>query len=130
MFILPNYFLSAEVKMLSKGECLALIIENKMTQQEYQIHRNIAKNTFNADIYQPYQKVMEFRDKECTPPNIDYSNAEHEITVPMESMIHHQLDKLFKIEVELTPKLVTFCEANPGIIPRLSFKWGMYFFVH
>ena len=112
--------------MLSKGECLALIIQNKMTQQEYQIHRNIAKNTCNADIYQPYQKVMEFRDKECTPPNIDYSNAEHEITVPMESMIHHQLDKLFKIEVELTPKMVTFSEANPGIVPRLSFKWGMY----
>ena len=115
------------MKRLSKGQCLALIIQNNQTKKEYQRQRNVAKHSSNADIYVPYKEVMDYRDKECTPPNIDYSNAEHEIILPMQSANDHQLTKLFKMNLDLQPKMEKCFEENPQADFRVLFKWGMYY---
>ena len=67
---------------------------------------------------------MKFRDEFCLPKNIDMSNPEHEIIVPMNDLLNHQVIKLFEIYPNLKNEMKILEEQYPGVQFRLIFKYG------
>ena len=67
---------------------------------------------------------MKFRDDFCLPKNIDLSDPENEIIVPMNDLLNHQVEKLFEIYPDLKNDMKILEEQYPGIQFRLIFKFG------
>ena len=110
--------------MLTKPECLALIIKNKMTQQTYQHHRNLGIKC-NANILLSYGSVMEYRDKYCMPKPIDECViSEKEIRIPVQDLTHHQLKKLFELQPQLKIQMEEMKRLDPTVEFILVVKYG------
>ena len=122
-----------------------------MTQEDYQRMRNTAVNC-NADIYRyiiinqifpflhtqiltvsyinnlpnrPYKDATEYRDKFCLPPIQIVS--EDEIICPLQSMLNHQVTKVFQVEKNLKNNVVIFKQNNPLADLVLVFDYGMQY---
>ena len=67
---------------------------------------------------------MKFRDDFCLPKNIDLSDPENEIIVPMNDLLNHQVEKLFEIYPNLKNDMKMLEEQYPGVQFRLIFKYG------
>ena len=73
--------------------------------------------TYNFFMYiiRPYQNVMEYRDKFCTPKPIkDCVVTENELIVPIQDIIHHDLGKIFHLEPDLFKEIETIKERSSG----------------
>ena len=112
--------------MLTKPECLALIIKNKMTKQAYQHHRNIGIKC-NGNILLSYGSVMKYRDDFCMPKPIDDCViSDKEIRIPIQDLNDHQLKKLFELRPDLKIQMEEMKKLDPTVEFVLVFKYGMY----
>ena len=112
--------------MLTKPECLALIIKNRMTQKTYQYHRNLGIKR-NANILLSYKSVMDYRDNFCMPKPIDECViSEKEVRIPIQDLTHHQLKKLFELRPDLKIQMEEMKRLDPTVEFVLVYKYGMY----
>ena len=80
--------------VLSPEECLATLLDLKLTEREYQKLRNQQKAA-NAKIYVSYFDLWKVK-KKCEPENIDSTSKKGEISVPMQDVCNHQISKIMK----------------------------------
>ena len=112
--------------MLTKAECLAHIIQNKLTKRAYQRERN--KNIrCNANNLLPWKTVMKYRDDSCLPKKPDECFvSDQEYIFDLQDVNNHQLKKLFQLHPELLTKMENLKKLHPTAKFRLTFKYGKY----
>ena len=77
--------------VLSPEECLATIIELKLTKKQYNQMRKKQKKC-NAKMFVSWHKIIEVK-KKCEPPDIDSSKT-GEVKVPLQSVVSHQASNI------------------------------------
>lgn len=117
---------SDKVIMLTKAECLAHILQNKLTKRAYQRERN--KNIrCNANNLLPWKTVMKYRDESCLPKKPDEAFvSDQEYIFDLQDVNNHQLKKLFELQPELKTKMENLKMLHPTARFRLTFKYGKY----
>ena len=91
-----------------------------MTKQSYQTHRLAAKGK-NADIYPPYNKVREAKNK-YYPNNI--SVTEDSAKVPLQSLLDHTALRIIQEQKEKITETIEKLEGDEQLNCELMCKWG------
>ena len=97
---------------LTPAKCLANIIQNKITKEEYERNKRIAKQQ-NADMYVPYKTAMKYRDEHCLPPNIQILQNGKEIKCAVQDIANFSTNKLLKQWPEVKNNMVTIKKLEP-----------------
>lgn len=101
----------------SPEEALAVMVDLKLTQHQYNLLHNQAK-TRNADIYPPYMKIFEVK-QECYPPFKFFEVTDYGANIKLQPLLNLTSERLLKI-----------CDSNllENITkPRIHviYKWGL-----
>ena len=80
------------VIVLSPEECLATVIEMKLTQRQYKKLRQKQKRQ-NAKIFCSWEDILKAK-KHCRPENIDSTSKIGEVSVPLQNVIDHQISNI------------------------------------
>lgn len=93
------------VTVLTPEECLATVIQMKLTQNQYKRMRKIQKRQ-NAKIFVSWVEIGKIK-KTCQPENIDSSKT-GEVFASMQSVVTHQISKIMECPIvrEKCDKLV------------------------
>ena len=102
--------------MMTEQQALALKINCDLSDQQYQMIRNVSLQQ-NADIFPPLKKLLQEK-KECYPESLEVSEVHSK--VPLQSMLDHTLKRILSLAED------DLSSMNGEIISgRLYVKLGM-----
>lgn len=103
---------------LSSDEAVSLIIEAKLSKNQYNLIRWQAKEK-NCDIYPAYKKVLEAKN-ECYPDEV-FVNSDTKAEVSLQSLLNHTSKRLVQLQQDI---LKTLNIKGETISLILVCKWG------
>lgn len=98
----------------SIDEALALLMDNKLTKQQY-VNIRISSKKRNCDIYPPYDDIITGK-KKCYPNNVEIT--ESGCKIPLQDLLDHTTNRIIQIPQHIRP-----IESHMNNLEML-YKWG------